>query len=321
MLLRLPPEARLGQRSDSPRSISTPRADRTPRTYRGPGLALSAVADMKLLILSDLHIEFGTFRVPDVGVDAVVMAGDIAATAAKALRWARRAGNFGQETPLVFVPGNHEFYGGVLQTAIADMHQAAAASNAYPLDCGQVILNGVRFLGVTLWTDFALAIETEEGLVSDVPRAMATAQLQMSDYRNIRVAENVQRSGYAGTAKRRKRLLTPEDTLALHRAQRQWLADRLSEPFDGPTVVVTHHAPHRGSLHPKFASNWLSAAYVSELPDSFFEVPVLWVHGHTHQSMDYIVGNSRIVCNPHGYASSFKPEVNGTFQPALIVEV
>ncbi|CAN7770607.1 metallophosphoesterase [Variovorax sp. LjRoot290] len=276
---------------------------------------------MKLLILSDLHIEFGTLRVPDVDADVVVLAGDVTPSAAKALRWARRAGNFGQEKPLVLVPGNHEFYGGVLQTTIADMHQAAGASNAYPLDRGQVILNGVRFLGATLWTDFALRIETDEGPVSDAPRAMATALSKMSDYKSIRVAEDVRRSGYAGTAKRRKRLLTPEDTLALHREQRQWLADKLVERFDGPTVVVTHHAPHRGSLHPKFASNWLSAAYVNELPDSFFEVPVLWVHGHIHESLDYRVGNSRIVCNPRGYASSYKPEVNARFQPALTIEV
>ncbi|VTU44325.1 metallophosphoesterase [Variovorax sp. RA8] len=276
---------------------------------------------MKLLILSDLHIESGTFRVPNVDVDVVDLAGDIAASAAKALRWVRRDGNFGQKTPLVFVPGNHEFYGGVLQTTIADMHQAAGASNAYPLDRSEVILNGVRFLGATLWTDFALAIETDEGPVSDAPRAMATAQSKMNDYRNIRLAENIRRSGHVGTAERRKRLLTPKDTLALHHAQRRWLADKLAERFDGPTVVVTHHAPHRGSLHPKFASNWLSAAYVNALPDSFFEVPVLWVHGHIHESLDYRVGNSRIVCNRRGYASSYKPEVNARFQPALIVEV
>lgn len=276
---------------------------------------------MKILILSDLHIEFGTFRVPDVNVDVVVLAGDIAASAAKAVRWARRAGNFGEQTPLVFVPGNHEFYGGVLQTTIDDMRSAAADSNAFALDSGQVALGGVRFLGTTLWTDFALAIETDEGRVSDVPRAMAAARRQMSDYKNIRLAEHAQRSGYVGAAKRTKRWLTPEDTLALHRAQRQWLADRLAEPFDGPTVVVTHHAPHRGSLHSRFASSWLSAAYVNELPDSFFDVPELWLHGHIHESLDYKVGECRIVCNPRGYASTFEPELNPAFHPALVIEV
>ena len=274
---------------------------------------------MKLLILSDLHLEFGTFRVPEVEVDAVILAGDIATSPAKALRWAQRPGNFG-ETPIIFVPGNHEFYGGVMDTALTDMHHAAG-SNAHPLDSGEVVLNGVRFLGTTLWTDFALAVETDAGPISDVPRAMAAARWRMSDYKTIRIAENVARSGFANSVKRRKRRLTPEDTAALHHAQRQWLADRLAEPFDGATVVVTHHAPHRGSLLSKYAKHWLSGAYVNELPDSFFEVPALWVHGHLHDQLDYRVGNTRVVCNPRGYASSFEPELNPAFQPALVIEV
>jgi Icc-related predicted phosphoesterase len=275
---------------------------------------------MKLLVLSDLHLDSGTFRVPEVEADAVILAGDIAATAAKALRWAQRPGNFGEQTPVIFVPGNHEFYSGVMDTALADMRQAAA-SNVHALSAGEVVLHGVRFLGTTLWTEFALAIETEAGTVRDVPRAMEAARWKMNDYKCIRVAENVSRSGYPDRVRRRKRHLTPEDTAALHVMQRRWLAAKLAEPFEGPTVVVTHHAPHRKSLHRKFASHWLSAAYVNELPESFFEVPSLWIHGHTHDSMDYQVGNTRIVCNPRGYASAFKPQLNPAFNPALVVEV
>lgn len=275
---------------------------------------------MKLLVLSDLHLEFGTFRVPEVEVDAVILAGDIAATAAKALRWAQRPDNFGEQTPIIFVPGNHEFYGGVMDTTLADMSHAAA-SNAHALSSDEVVLHGVRFLGTTLWTDFAISIETDVCPVSDVPGAMEAARRRMNDYKYIRVAENVSRSGYPDRVKRRKRRLTPEDTVALHLSQRQWLAEKLAEPFHGPTVVVTHHAPHRGSLRQKFASNWLSAAYVNELPESFFELPSLWVHGHTHDSMDYRVGNTRVVCNPRGYASSFEPELNPTFNPGLVIEV
>lgn len=275
---------------------------------------------MKLLVLSDLHIDSGAFRVPEIEVDAVVLAGDIAATAAKALRWAQRPGNFGEHVPIIFVPGNHEFYSGVMDTALADMRQAAA-SNVHALNSGEVVLHGVRFLGATLWTDFALAIETEAGPVSDVPRSMDAARWKMNDYKSIRVAENVSRSGYPDRVKRRKRRLTPEDTAALHLAQRQWLADKLAEPFEGPTVVVTHHAPHRGSLHQKFASHWLSAAYVNQLPASFFDVPIAWIHGHTHESVDYRVGNTRVVCNPRGYASVFEPELNPAFNPGLVIEV
>ena len=119
-----------------------------------------------------------------------------------------------------------------------------------------------------------------------------------------------------------RRLLTPHDTLRLHQAQRQWLADALQQPFDGPTVVLTHHGPHRGSLAPRYAADWVSAAYLSELPDSFFQVPRLWLHGHTHASSDYRVGGCRIVCNPRGYQPRGAPwPENPRFDPGRVVEI
>jgi len=117
------------------------------------------------------------------------------------------------------------------------------------------------------------------------------------------------------------RLLTPEDTLAFHRAQRQWLATKLAEPFVGPTVVVTHHAPHRQSLAARYADDWCSGAFVSELPEEFFKVPVLWVHGHTHTSFDYRVSNCRVLSNPRGYLSASWPPENEQFDPTLVVDV
>ena len=108
------------------------------------------------------------------------------------------------------------------------------------------------------------------------------------------------------------RRLTPHDTLRLHQQHRAWLQLRLAEPFDGPTVVLTHHGPHRGSLAPRFAADWVSAAYLSELPPSFFQVPSLWLHGHTHSSHDYRVGHCRIVCNPRGYQTAAMPRPENT---------
>ncbi|WP_225613167.1 hypothetical protein [Variovorax sp. VRV01] len=74
------------------------------------------------------------------------------------------------------------------------------------------------------------------------------------------------------------RKLQAADMLRIHQAQRAWLRDRLAEPLAGPTVVVTHHAPHRGSLAQRYADDWASSAFVTELPDAFFDVPVLWLH-------------------------------------------
>lgn len=122
---------------------------------------------------------------------------------------------------------------------------------------------------------------------------MKAAKVHLNDHSSIRWAEVPAPSEAPAAAKPKKRRLTPEDTRALHMSDRAWLAQKLAEPFAGPTVVVTHHAPHRNSLAPHYQSDWLSPAFVSELPDSFFEVPSLWVHGHLYESHDYRVGNCR----------------------------
>jgi predicted phosphodiesterase len=278
---------------------------------------------MKLLILSDLHLEFGAFQVPDVEFDVAILAGDIAVPATKAIAWIRRAANFGETKPVIFVPGNHEFYADVLSSGLANIQRAAAGTNVHALDCGEAMIGGVRFLGCTLWTDFALRIDTPDGLKVDVARSTRESGGVMSDYRAIRILESRGTEAVPSREKPFKRALRPSDTIALHQAHRQWLGEKLNEPFEGPTVVVTHHAPHRGSLSSLYASDWVSGAFVGELPEHFFDVPVLWVHGHTHTSFDYKVGNCRVVCNPRGYmlGRSRTSNENEGFNPALVVEV
>lgn len=277
---------------------------------------------MKLLILSDLHLEFGSFLVPKVDYDAVILAGDIFVPGSKAMRWARRTGNFGETVPIVLVPGNHEFYSGVFQTTQKEMALTAAACKVHLLVPGEAVIAGVRFLGCTLWTDFELPIQTKTGLLVDTERAMKAAKVRLSDYSAIRWAEAQESSDASAVgAKSKKRRLVPEDTLALHQRDRAWLAQKLAEPFDGPTVVVTHHAPHRNSLARHYQSDWLSPSFVSELPTSFFEVPALWVHGHLHESHDYQAGNCRVVCNPRGYLRHGRDQENKQFNPELVVEL
>ncbi|RUR71080.1 metallophosphoesterase [Variovorax guangxiensis] len=276
---------------------------------------------MKLLILSDLHLEFGTFLVPKADYDVVILAGDISVPGSKAMRWTRRAENFGESVPILFVPGNHEFYSGVLQTSLKEMALTAKACNVHLLAPGAAEIGGVRFLGCTLWTDFELPVQTKAGPLVDAERAMKAAKVHLNDYSSIRWAETPEHADASTAPKPRKRRLTPEDTRALHQGDRAWLARKLAEPFDGPTVVVTHHAPHRNSLAPHYQSDWLSPAFVSELPDSFFEVPSLWVHGHLHESRSYSVGNCRVVCNPRGYVRHGRDQENKQFNPGLVVEL
>ncbi|MDM0085659.1 metallophosphoesterase [Variovorax sp. J31P179] len=284
---------------------------------------------MRLLILSDLHLEFGhPFVPPTDGYDVAIIAGDIAVPAASASHWAKRASTFPCAKGVIYVLGNHEFYGGVVQSVASEMNQAARDSKVHALDCSEVVIYDVRFLGCTLWTDFALRIDSHIGPYSHVPRSLGTSRRRLSDYRVIRTEMSAQELvGATGRylldpgGERDHRLLTPEDTLAFHRAQRQWLATKLAEPFVGPTVVVTHHAPHRQSLAARYADDWCSGAFVSELPEEFFKVPVLWVHGHTHTSFDYRVGNCRVLSNPRGYLSASQPPENEQFDPALVVDV
>jgi hypothetical protein len=277
---------------------------------------------VKLLILSDLHLEFGVFNVPKIDYDVVILAGDIFVPGFKAMRWARRADTFGDTVSIVFVPGNHEFYSGVLQTTQKGMALSAAACKVHLLAPGEAVIKGVRFLGCTLWTDFELPIQAKAGPIVDIERAMKIAKLQLNDYSSIRWAETPEPADQSmAHVKPRKRRLTPEDTRALHQRDRAWLAQKLVEPFDGPTVVVTHHAPHRRSLAPHYQANWLSGAFVSELQGSFFDVPSLWVHGHIHESFDYQVGNCRVVCNPRGYMRHGRDQENKQFNPEFMVEL
>lgn len=249
---------------------------------------------MRLLVLSDLHLEFAPLPGPFPPVDVVLLAGDIACPGAQAVAWAARTF---AETPVLLVPGNHEFYDAEAQAARQAMQQAVAATpNVQVLD-GRVLQlpqwPEARFVGTTLWTDFALRIDTEEGAVSDAERAIAAARRIMVDYRVIDVLDS---DG-------NRRRLRAEDTLAWHHAQRAWLEQTLAQPFSGHTVVITHHGPHRRSLAPQWADDWASPAFISELPEPLLQQADLWVHGHTHTSFDYTVGRCRVVCNPRGYVS------------------
>ncbi len=264
---------------------------------------------MRLLLLSDLHLELSDLALPrDLDFDVALLAGDIVNPGHRLCDWIAASPVLQRARAVVAVSGNHEYFDAVLQQEAAAM-QAHGMPSLHLLDTAQVVIGGVRFLGCTLWTDFALRIDTPQGLRSDPARGIAAAQQMMADYRCIGWRE--------GGATRR---LTPHDTLRLHRQQRDWLQQRLAEAFDGPTVVLTHHGPHRGSLAPRFAADWISTAYLSELPQSFFEVPALWLHGHTHSSHDYRVGRCRIVCNPRGYQTLAMPRPeNAAFRNDLVL--
>lgn len=251
---------------------------------------------MRVRVHSDLHLEFSDWTPPPVVADVVVLAGDID-IGVRGLEWMRR--RF-PETPVVYVAGNHEFFGGRVHEVRERLREAARQHGIHLLDSEEVVIDGARFLGTTLWTDFALYGADAQHVGS----AMAEAKRAMHDYRVIRY-------GPQGRFK-------PEHALRMHGEQRRWLEGKLAEPFAGMTVVVTHHLPHRRSIHPKFFGDSLNTCFASDLAHLVRAPVALWAHGHTHESIDYVESGTRVVCNPRGYIP-MQPNVG--FDPALVVDL
>lgn len=255
---------------------------------------------MKLYVASDLHLEFGNDWKPlDIDYDVLVLAGDIHKTTKGFRRY--RGWN---DRRMVYVAGNHEFYRQNLPATLREFQGLRAESElagSFFLEKSSAEIDGVRFLGCTLWTDFLVH---GEALQAD---AMTIAGDEMSDYSSIVILKD-------GPTKVK---LAPDDTLRLHQQSRAWLERELAKPHDGPTVVVTHHAPSIRSVE-RYRSDLISAAYASNL-EALIEryQPALWIHGHSHTACDYQIGQTRVVCNPRGYPA----ETFTGFRPRLVIEI
>ena len=264
---------------------------------------------MKLLVLSDLHNEFEP-TVADAEAldraDVVVLAGDIH-TKNRSVEWAR-AFVADPAKPVILVAGNHEFYEGHFDSTLDKLRESARGTNIHFMEDESLVLGDVRFLGCTLWTDFKLYGD-------DISPAtcMRDAQNAMNDFRVIRATPTY-------------RKLYPADTVRRHEQSRAWLANALSEPFDGKTVVVTHHAPSPGSVETQYEGDSLTPAYASDLERLMGPAVPLWIHGHMHTSFDYVVPadnpsggqGTRVLCNPRGYSPH---QLNPDFNPGLLVDV
>ena len=208
--------------------------------------------------------------------------------------------------PVLYLAGNHGFYGHSWEQTRADLRSACAGTNVTFLDNDVVEFDGVRVLGCTLWTDFRLPGATQARHMREVERGL-------NDYRLIRTQAGVLRA---------------QDTLADHERSRDWLERELAKPFGGKTVVVTHHGPHPLSIAPRFVGNALNAGFVSDLTPLMAGVD-LWLHGHVHDSFDYRVGGCRVVANPAGYVLNGTVEEsdawfeleNGKFDRMLVLDV
>lgn len=265
---------------------------------------------MKIQIASDLHLEqlpaavkerLPTLITPAPDADLLVLAGDIHNDVAAIDLFK------GWPVPVLYIPGNHEFYGSGWPGALTHMRRACEGTAVTLLDKDELEIDGVRFLGATLWSDFKIN--------RDIPAetAMLAAETRLLDYFKVKTQMG---------------LLRARNTLDEHHNARAWLKRELEKPFAGKTVVITHHAPHPLSVHRRFVGDVLSGAFVSDLSELLFH-PNLWIHGHCHDGFDYQVGSARVVSNPAGYvlnraqvAAGEGPRFeNSTWQNEFVIEI
>lgn len=265
---------------------------------------------MKLQVLSDLHNEFlrsgrmtasHSWRgeIPATEADIIVLAGDID-VGVNGVHWMMEE-SIRLTKPVIYVLGNHEFYRHEYFSLKQAIRDKAEGTNVSLLDCGCFESDHVRILGVTLWTDYSANKEVPRDL------AMFYAGRSMTDHKIIQF-------DWAGNNGNFK----PADALSLHEAEKQWLEGELQKPFQGKTVVVSHHAPHPVCVHPTFPNSPIGPAFYSNLEELIVNHNIdLWIYGHTHSNLDTVINGTRIVSNQAGYPG----ENVKNFDPRRIIEI
>lgn len=256
---------------------------------------------MRAWVFSDIHVDTATYELPatPADVDCIIVAGDVADGHARSARWLReRVVQLG--LPVVYVAGNHDFFGEDLSRDYAGIYQDAGVELLHP-GRPTIEIGGARIIGCTLWTDYSIS--------GDVDAARSWARRSMPDIVSIDLG---------------MRRIGTRDLLDMHRQQRMMIERKLAILFNGPTIVVTHHAPHPKSLRsPMLTVD--DGSYASDLSALIEEYePAIWIHGHVHSSRDFYVSATRIVCNPRGYAvvnRDGRRLENPDFDPLLVVEI
>lgn len=249
---------------------------------------------MRIQILSDLHLETGPKEIPATDADVVILAGDIGVGAA-GLHWARD--HFAGK-PVVYVLGNHEFYHQSIPELTFELKKRSNNGNVHILENDAFEIDGYTFLGCTLWTDFRIWPDPEG--------AMLLAGERMCDFNLVEM-------------RRQRRLFRPWDAVKIFEKSVAWLHEEIKKHDPAKTIVVTHHAPSRLSIPEIHVGSALNAAFVSDLDEVVADSKVhLWIHGHTHENVDYKIARTRVLSNQCGYAAG---KVLEGFKPGFVVNV
>ncbi len=270
---------------------------------------------MKVQLLSDLHLEAQPqFEVaPAPGADLMVLAGDIgsyqagsrlAETGDEDFGLARFSPRQGWPVPVLFVPGNHEYDGLEFEPTMARLRETCERLGITWLDREVMVIDGVRFIGSTLWSDF-------DALVP--PEATPTVQLKARE-KAFRAANFYLRKH--STLMNGERMLAEQMREVALDCQR-WLREALSHPFEGTTVAVTHFAPSLRSADPRYGLVPGTAGFCNAL-DDLLPLADWWLHGHLHCTQHYQVGRCRVRANTLGYAGKGEQT---TFRPDYVIDL
>lgn len=266
---------------------------------------------MKAWIISDLHLsplEFLHRRqliVPN--ADICVCAGDIAESVERAVDFLHA--EIAPHMPVVAVLGNHDCYGHSVSSALKYARKWNAGTNVHILENETFQKRDLRIVAATLWTDFAMTDHPYRHLPLPDRREIAMQGLmqRLPDFRQI-LSSTFEVGRYIDAG----------EMLSRHEESRAYIRRELLVPFIGTTMVLTHHAPSRRSLDPRFVGRSSNAAYASDLSDLIRAAqPHFWVHGHIHRFTDYIEGATRVLCNPRGLARETR---SGGFRPGFVIE-
>ena len=265
-------------------------------------------------VLSDLHTEFCDFELPLLDTDkddVLVLAGDIAlierpSTFVRVKEWA----SLNRFKRIIHINGNHEFYGGSLIRGPAKLKEIFSSFDNIDVAMNNKVVrvDNISFICATLWTNYN----------SGNPVIMQLVQNALNDYNHIR-------TGHYDAPYKRK--VTPRDLFSEHVTSKHFIFENvvIEKAAGQKVVVVSHHAPSRKSIHPRFGDDPVNWGYVSELDLEIMDTkPDLWLHGHVHNSFDYMVGDTRVITNPRGYTRIYNGKQyseNSEFNPNVRIEV
>jgi len=262
---------------------------------------------MKIAVCSDLHLDFGSLTLENKdNADVLILSGDICVAKDLLELGSQRDKSeaiheffkncSGEFKHVIYITGNHEHYHGDFATTLRDLkYNLQYFQNLHILDKETVTLDGVTFIGGTLWTD----------MNESDPMTLNAIGSMMNDFRCVKNSnKKVSFRDADGNFHERVAKFSPQDAVEDHNKMVDYIYHVVRGKDNQKFVVVGHHAPSKLSTHPRYQNETLmNGGYSSDLSQFILDNPQikLWTHGHTHETFDYVIGETRIVCNPRGY--------------------